>query len=153
VPTQPAPANVRTVAEQGTQRSNDDLIALAAGVLRPHVAAGRLFGDVGAALVSQGDHIYTGVSVDTASWGLCAERSAIAAMITAGEYRIARIVAVWRDSRSGALSVLSPCGVCREFMRAVDDGNLSTEIILGRQGSVLLQDLLPHHHWPEPLDT
>lgn len=137
----------------GTQISNDELIALAASVLRPYRSAGRLFGDVGAALISQQNRLYTGVSVDTASWGLCAERNAIAAMITAGEYRIARIVAVWIDAQSGRLSVLPPCGLCREFMRAVDEENLSAQIILGRQESLPLQDLLPLHRWPEPLDS
>ena len=133
--------------------SNDELIALAASVLRPHTVEGRIFGDVGAALISQQNRLFTGVSVDTASWGLCAERSAIAAMITAGEYRIGKIVAVWRDGRTGALSVLPPCGICREFMRCVDDDNLSAQIVLGRQRALPLRDLLPIHTWPEPLDN
>ena len=44
-----------------------------------------------------------GVSADTATWGSCAERSAMAARITAGEYRIAAIVAVWQKPASGKL--------------------------------------------------
>lgn len=44
--------------------------------------------------------------IDTGSGtGFCAEHSAIAAMVTAGEYRIAKIVAVWRDNE-GALYAL-----------------------------------------------
>jgi hypothetical protein len=75
--------------------TNDDLIETAAGVLNRHVGPdGRLFGDVGAALLSEEGNLYTGVCVDTASWGLCAERSAMAAMITAREYRIRKVVAV-----------------------------------------------------------
>jgi cytidine deaminase len=132
--------------------TNDELIEEAARKLNPRTGPdNRLFGDVAAALVSEKGDLYTGVCVDTASWGLCAERSAIAAMATAGEYRIRRIVAVWRDERDGKLSVLPPCGVCREFIRRIDEANLDTEVVLGRETVASLRDLLPHHAWPEPI--
>lgn len=127
------------------------LIARASALLRPHEAGGRLFGDVGAVVVSESGRVYDGVCVDTASWGLCAERSAMAAMITAGEYRIRTVVAVWRDPSTQALHVLPPCGVCREFMRQVDAANLAAEVVLGRDSSQTLATLLPHHAWPPPL--
>lgn len=95
---------------------------------------------------------YGGVCIDTGSGtGFCAEHSAIAAMVTAGEYQITRIVAVWR-SEAGDLHVLPPCGRCREFIRQVDPANLGTEVVLGRHRSSELRDLLPAHEWPEPLD-
>ena len=104
--------------------TNEELIEHASALLRPHRGPGeRLFGDVAAALLSEQGQLYTGVCIDTASWGLCAERSAVAAMVTAGEYRLRRIVAVWRDERNGRLSVLPRCGICREFMRQIDDAN------------------------------
>ncbi len=131
---------------------NAELIRIATDVLKPQVVEGRLFGDVGAALLTEDGHIYTGVSVDTPGWGLCAERSAIAAMITARHYRIRKVVAIWRDHRSGKLHVLPPCGVCREFMRNMDRGNLEAEVILSRLTSARLKDLLPRHEWPEALD-
>ncbi len=53
-------------------------------------------------------------------------------MVTAGEYRIAKIVAVWRDNE-GALYALPPCGRCREFMRQVDPANLDADVILDRK--------------------
>jgi len=134
--------------------TNDELIAAAASVLKPYrTAAGRLFGDVGAALLSEQGELYTGICLDTGSWGICAERTAAAAMATAGEYRIARIVAVWRDERDQKLYVLPPCGGCREFLRALDEGNLETDIVLGRGESAKLGSLLPHHAWPAPLDA
>ena len=77
--------------------------------------------EVAAAVLSTTGDVFTGVAVDTPGCGLCAERSALAAMITAGQYRFAKIVAVWRDDSSGKLHVLPPCGICREFMRAIDD--------------------------------
>lgn len=80
-----------------------------------------------------------------------AEHSAIAAMVTAGEYRISAIVAVWRGERD-ALHVLPPYGRCREFIRQVDPGNLDTEVVPGHARYAALGELLPAHEWPEPLD-
>lgn len=92
---------------------NAELIRIATDILNPQVVEGRLFGDVGAALLTEDGHIYTGVSIDTPSWGLCAERSAIAAMITARHYRIKKVVAIWRDNRSGS-STYCPHAVSAE---------------------------------------
>jgi cytidine deaminase len=115
---------------------NDELIFRAQSVLNRKIVNGRLHGDVGAALIGQNGDIYTGVCVDTSGWGLCAERSAMAAMITAGEYRIKTIVAVWREDKAidpdGKLHVLPPCGYCRRFMQDINEDNLETEVILGR---------------------
>ncbi len=127
------------------------LINKSASALNRHMAGDRLFGDVGAVVVSESGHEYTGVCLDTASWGLCAERSAIAAMVTAGEYKIKTVVAVWRDERDGKLYVLPPCGICREFMRQVDEANLEADVILGSNKSVKLKELLPYNEWPEPV--
>ena len=133
--------------------TNDELIEMAAGVLHPHTTAdGRVFGDVAAALVTDRGTVFCGVCIDTGSGtGFCAEHAAIGAMVTAGEYRIARIVAVWRDDREGELHVVPPCGRCREFIRQIDEANLATEVVLGTTKVVTLQELLPHHEWPEPL--
>ena len=128
---------------------NQQLIQIAASMLKPRKVADRVFADVGAAVLSEAGDVFAGVSVDTPGWGLCAERSAIAAMITAGQYRIRKVVAVWRDS-SGRLYILPPCGICREFMRAIDTGNLETEIILGGEHTAPLKRLLPMHEWPSP---
>lgn len=133
--------------------SNDELIAHAATLLHPrHTVDGRLMGDVAATLVTDAGTVYSGVCIDTGSGtGFCAEHAAIAAMVTAGEYRIARIVAVWRDERDGSLSVLPPCGRCREFMRQIDEANLEAEVVLNRETALALKELLPFHAWPEPL--
>ena len=136
--------------------TNDELITRAEGALRRKTVGDRLFGDVAAALVTDKGNVFTGVAVDTPSWGLCAERSAIAAMVTAGEYRIKTIVAVWKEDESthpnSALQVLPPCGLCRQFMGDIDEGNLETDVILGRDKVVKVKELLPYHEWPEPLD-
>jgi cytidine deaminase len=123
--------------------SNDELISLAQAVLNPHVVDGRVFGDVALTLVTESGNRYSGVCIDTSSGtGLCAEHSAIAAMVTAGEYRIAKIVAVWRGD-DGVLHVLSPCGRCREFIWQIDPANIDAEVVLDRDRSATLRELLP----------
>ncbi len=133
----------------------EELIERAVSVLNPVMVDDRLFGDVGAALVTEQGNVYTGVCVDTGGWGLCAERSAIAAMITAGEYRIATIVAVWREWRGGLgpVYIAPPCGICRDFMRQVDPGNLDTEVVIELGKLVKLRDLLPHGEFSGPVDV
>lgn len=132
--------------------TNDELIQEAEKVLHPITKDGRVHGDVGAAVLGQDGKVYTGVCVDTPSWGLCAERSAFAAMITNGEYRFDKVVAVWRDEKTDKLHILPPCGVCREFMRQIDQENLESEVILGRNDIKKLKELIPYHMWPKPLD-
>lgn len=135
------------------RHSNRALIEQAASLLNPHrTPDGRLFADVGAVVVSAAGKVFEGVCIDVASWGICAERSAIAAMVTAGEYRIQQVVAVWRDPETAKLHVLPPCGHCREFMRQVDSGNLATEVILGLETVKTLAELLPEHEWPAPVE-
>ncbi len=77
----------------------------------------------------------------------------MAAMITDGEYKIQKVVAVWRDERNGKLHVLPPCGICREFMRNVDEENLNAQVVLGSKKTVRLKELLPFSEWPAPLDA
>jgi cytidine deaminase len=122
--------------------SNRELIEKARTVLKPR----ELFqensaGDVACALLSSKGNLYLGVCIDISSGiGFCAEHSAIAAMITAGESGISKIVAVWGEN-----TVLPPCGRCRELMYQIDETNLnSTDVILGTNTVVKLRDLLPH---------
>ena len=98
-------------------------------------------GGVAAALLSAGGNIYVGVCIDTASTlGMCAERSAISAMLTHGESKIEKIVAVMPDGNVG-----SPCGACREFMMQLDKDSGNIEILLDKdtKNTVFLRELLP----------
>lgn len=131
---------------------NQELIDAARSVLNPHRVGDRLLGDVAATLVTTTGKRFSGVCIDTAcGTGICAEHAAVAAMVTAGEYAIAKIVAVWQDE-SGALFVLPPCGRCREFLRQIDSHNLDTEVVLARDATQRLRDLLPQNEWPQPLE-
>ena len=61
-------------------------------------------------------------------------------------YQIAKIVAVWKDN-DDAVHVLSPCGNCRQMMLEMDEENLKAEVILDKDKTVLLEELLPYHSW------
>ena len=127
--------------------TTQELIKKASSVVKSKEVKGFTIGDVGSALVTDKNHIYTGVCIDTSSsMGFCAEHNAIGSMITAGEYKIKKIVAVWKDKK-GRIFILSPCGRCREFMRQINKENLETDIILDKNKIIKLKELLPYHDW------
>ncbi|MBR4862707.1 MAG: cytidine deaminase [Firmicutes bacterium] len=98
-------------------------------------------GGVAAAILTKQGNIYVGVCIDTAcSLGMCAERNAIANMITNGESRIEKVVAVMPDG-----SVGSPCGACRELMMQLDPGSGEIEILTDLETcrTVKLKELMP----------
>ncbi len=128
-----------------TRITNEELVKKAWSVVKPRkIRHGFVVGDVGSALVTDKGNVYLGTCVDTSSgMGFCAEQSAIAAMITRGEHRINRIVAV---SQQGI--PVPPCGRCREFIHQIHEKNLATKVILGRNRVVTLIKLLPYR-WDE----
>ena len=98
-------------------------------------------GSVAAALMTESGNIYTGVCIDTAcSLGMCAERSAVANMITNGEVSITKLVAVMPDGSAGM-----PCGACREMMMqlSVDAGGTAVLCDYENKKTVKLGELLP----------
>ncbi|MGQ0600400.1 MAG: cytidine deaminase family protein, partial [Anaerolineales bacterium] len=76
--------------------SFDELYTRAKAVLNPRKLSDEAeAGGVGAALLSESGAVYVGVCIDTSSsMGFCAEHAAAAAMVTAGENRVVRMVAV-----------------------------------------------------------
>ena len=68
---------------------------------------------VGAALLSGDGRIFAGCNVENASYGLalCAERSAVAQLIAAGQRSIAALVVVTAGPEPGP-----PCGLCRQTL-------------------------------------
>lgn len=98
-------------------------------------------GGVAAAILTRQGNIYVGVCIDTAcALGMCAERNAIANMITNGESQIEKVVAVMPDG-----SVGSPCGACREFMMQLDKNSGEIEILLEleTEKTIKLKELVP----------
>lgn len=99
-------------------------------------------GGVAAALLTDRGNVYRGVCIDTAcSMGFCAEHAAIAAMLTAGEDRVEKIVAVGWDKR-----VMAPCGRCREFLMQL--GNPDALVMVAEDTVVPVKELLPFY-WQE----
>ena len=123
-----------------TKISNEELIEKAKSVLRPRkIKHGFTVGDVGCALITDKGNVYLGVSIDACcGMGFCAEHSAIAAMVTHGEHIIKKIVAVAENGVP-----ISPCGRCREFMCQMHEDNIDAEVVIGKNKSVKLKDLLP----------
>jgi cytidine deaminase len=99
---------------------------------------------VGAALLAESGHIFTGCNVENLSFplSLCAERSAIAALISNGGRRILAVAVC------GPLGTqLPPCGGCRQVLW--EFGKPETPIYsIQTEGSDYhvwpLGDLLPH---------
>lgn len=102
-------------------------------------------GSVGAAILSESGNVFTGVCIDTAcSMGFCAEHAAAAAMITAGENLVLKMIAVGSDGR-----IMPPCGRCREFISQLHSENLNTEVMVQEGVIVSIKELLPHD-WRNP---
>ena len=97
-------------------------------------------GGVGAAILTEAGNVYRGVCIDTAcSMGFCAEHAAAAAMITAGENVIQKVIAVDWEGK-----ILPPCGRCREFLSQLSDKNLDAQVMVAEDTVVTLRELLPY---------
>jgi cytidine deaminase len=98
---------------------------------------------VGAAVRGQSGAIYVGANVENASYGLalCAERSAIAAAVSAGEKRITAVAVMTATSPPAA-----PCGMCRQVLAefAGDDLPVALTNDAGERTDTTLGGLLPH---------
>jgi cytidine deaminase len=103
---------------------------------------------VGAAVMTDTGKIFVGCNVENATYGatLCAERSAIAQMVSAGENRIVAL-AVFTDADEPA----APCGICRQV---IAEFARDAEIILatpGRTRRTTLDVLFPDRFTVPPV--
>ncbi|APQ72231.1 cytidine deaminase [Clostridium botulinum] len=119
----------------------DELYDIAKNALNPRkISKNSYAGSVAAAILSESGKVYTGVCIDTpCSMGFCAEHAAIAAMITAGENRITKVVAVYEDG-----TIIPPCGRCREFICKIHDENYKCEVMIKKDMIITINDLLPY---------
>jgi cytidine deaminase len=114
---------------------------------------------VGSALLASDGKIYVGCNVENASYGLaiCAERSAIAAMVAAG---CQDIVALAIASHGGA----APCGACRQVIYELGSGatlllanselnldNNQSAVDMQRVRRFAINELLPMAFGPDDL--
>jgi cytidine deaminase len=107
--------------------------------------------EVGAALRLRSGRIFTGVSLDAylGRMAVCAEAVALGQAITQGENGIDTIVAVRHpapDEESREITVVSPCGACRELIWDYDRG--ARVIVPGPDGpqSVGIGELIPNKY-------
>jgi cytidine deaminase len=106
---------------------------------------------VGAAIRSSSGAVYAGCNVENAAYpqGWCAEASAIAAMVSAGERSISEVLVVCDGDQLSTC-----CGGCRQKLR--EFAPLDTRIhVAGAEGVrrvFTLDELLPFSFGPENLN-
>ncbi len=105
---------------------------------------------VGAAIRGASGGIHVGANVENAAYpqGNCAEASAIAAMISSGETRIAEVAVIGTGS-----ALCTPCGGCRQRLRefAAETVKIHLCDAKGIRKTVTLADLLPMSFGPDHL--
>ena len=102
--------------------------------------------NVGSALLTKGGNVYTGCNIENSSYGatICAERSAFASAISAGEHDFSAIAIVGGADFSHAEKAF-PCGICLQVMSEHCDKDF--QIILtenGKTRTFRLDELLPN---------
>ncbi len=120
---------------------DDDIVAAArAAMARAHAPYSSF--KVGAAVRGGSGRLYAGCNVENAAYsqGWCAEASAIAAMVMAGETRIVEAAVM-----GGGDALCTPCGGCRQKLHEFAGGDLPIHVC-GPEGvrrTVTLSELLP----------
>ncbi|XP_028854791.1 cytidine deaminase b [Denticeps clupeoides] len=105
---------------------------------------------VGAALLTKDGAIFTGCNVENAcnNLGICAERTAIAKVVSAG-HREFKAIAIASDLRE---QFISPCGGCRQFMREFGSSwNVYLSKLDGSHVEMTVRELLPRSFGPDDL--
>lgn len=105
---------------------------------------------VGAAIRAANNVIYAGCNVENAAYpvGNCAEASAIAAMVMAGETRIIEALVIGDGTQ-----LCTPCGGCRQRLREFGAPGLKVHIADADQvrRTFTLDELLPFSFGPDNL--
>jgi len=97
---------------------------------------------VGAAIRSAEGNLHLGCNVENVAYpeGTCAEAGAIAAMIAAGDTRIAEVAVI-----ASSPAPVPPCGGCRQKLAEFADGDVAVTLATtaGRTLRTTVADLLP----------
>jgi cytidine deaminase len=105
---------------------------------------------VGAAVKAASGRVYAGCNIENAAYpvGNCAEASAIAHMILAGETRIIEALVI-----GDGAALCTPCGGCRQRLRefAADSVVIHIAGADGVKASFTVAELLPASFGPENL--
>ena len=120
----------------------NDMIERAAAV-REHAHAPYSGFRVGACIRAESGRLYTGCNVENAAYpkGQCSEATAIGAMVSGGDTKIAEIVVLADGAR-----LCTPCGGCRQ--RLSEFAGPETPVHMcgpdGLRQTIALGDLLPY---------
>lgn len=129
---------------------NNELLAHAQNAMK-HAYAPYSGFSVGAAILDNNNCIHAGCNVENSAYpeGVCAECSAISAMILNGGRTIKSILLV-----TSGESMATPCGGCRQKISEFSDHN--TRILIHHKGNINtfdIEELLPYsfdkNHLPE----
>jgi cytidine deaminase len=105
---------------------------------------------VGAAVLDEQGQVHAGCNVENAAYpqGVCAEASALSAMVLAGGRRATALLVVGEGP-----NWVTPCGGCRQKLRefASPDTPVLVADGMGVQLWFTLEELLPHSFGPEHL--
>lgn len=97
---------------------------------------------VGAALRGESGRIYGGCNVENAAYpqGVCAEASAISALIAGGDRRITEVLVLAKGDE-----LATPCGGCRQKLREFANEDVPVHVAgpEGHRRSITLGELLP----------
>ncbi|MCU0803266.1 MAG: cytidine deaminase [Rhodobacteraceae bacterium] len=114
----------------------------AATAIRPRAYAPYSRFQVGAAIRSTSGAIYQGVNVENVAYpeGTCAEAGAIAAMIAAGDTRIAEVCVI-----ADSPAPVPPCGGCRQKIAEFADPTVKVTLCTtdGKSLTMTVAELLP----------
>ena len=129
--------------------SLDDLLEAAKGAQARAYAPYSRF-KVGAAVRGRDGRVYSGCNVENAAFpaGTCAEEAAIAAMVAAGESRIAEVLVIGCGD-----ALVTPCGACRQRIREFGAPDTAIHVAdgSGLRKTFTLDDLLPFAFGPDNL--
>jgi cytidine deaminase len=133
----------------GDESSIAELFAVALGAqANAHVPYSEF--PVGAAVRAASGRVFAGCNVENAAYpqGLCAEASAIAAMVTAGEREIVELLTV-----AGGDELATSCGGCRQKIRefAAPGALIHAAGPEGVRRTFTIDDLLPYSFGPDNL--
>ena len=103
---------------------------------------------VGAAIATESGRIFAGCNVENAAYpvGTCAEAGAVAAMVAAGESRIAAMLVFGEGDQ-----LVTPCGACRQRIREFAEPQTPIHVAgpNGARAHFTLESLLPFSFGPD----
>ena len=140
----------RTAAPRSASPFGDAALIAAATAARDRAYAPYSRFLVGAAVRTDSGTIHAGCNVENAAYpeGICAEGSALTAMVMAGQHRVVAVAVVGAGDQ-----LCTPCGGCRQKIR--EFGGADTRVLVcgpeGLRKEFSLAELLPESFGPDNL--